>query len=51
MKKRTTTYKCDNCNEKLVNKINLENPISKEDITCNLCMKIFPTITSLNDGA
>ena len=48
MKKGTTTYKCDNCNEKLVNKINLENHISKEHITCNLCMKIFPTITSLN---
>ena len=51
MKKGTTTYKCDNCNEKLVNKINLENHISKEHITCNLCMKIFPTLTSLNDGA
>ena len=48
MKKGTTTYKCDNCNEKLVNKINLENHISKEHITCNLCMKIFLTITSLN---
>ena len=30
----TTTYKCD-CNEKLVNNINLENHISKEHITCN----------------
>ena len=48
MKKGTTAYKCDYCNEKLVNKNNLENHISKEHITCNLCMEIFPTITSLN---
>ena len=48
IKKGSTTYKCDNCYEKFANKINLENHISKEHITCNLCMKIFPIITSLN---
>ena len=48
MKKGTTPYKCDNCDEIISNKTNLENHIRKEQITCTLCMKIFPTITSLN---
>ena len=48
IRKGTTTYKCDNCNEKLATKVELENHISKEHITCTLCKKIFPTITSLN---
>ena len=48
MKKGTTTYKCDNCDEKIANKTNIENHINREQITCNLCMKILPTITSLN---
>ena len=39
----------DNCIEKLANKTNLENHIIKEHLTCTLCMKIFPTITKLNN--
>ena len=48
MKKGTKTYKCDSCIEKLANKTNLENYLNKEHKPCNLCMKILPTITSLN---
>ena len=31
MKKGTETYKCDNCNEKLDNKTNLNNQINKHE--------------------
>ena len=47
-RKRTTTYKCDNFNKKLAKQTDFKNHISKEHITCTLCKKIFPTITSLN---
>ena len=48
MKKGTTTYKCDNCNEKLDDKLKLKYHITKEHIACATCFKIFPTISSLN---
>ena len=48
MHKGTPLYKCDNCNEKLDNKTKLIYRITKEYIACNICLKIYPTIKSLN---
>ena len=48
MKKGTTTYKCDNSNEKLTNILYLQNHINKKHITWNIFMEILPTIISLN---
>ena len=48
MHKGTNQYKCDNCNEKLKNKAQLKYHITKELISCNICLKIYPTIKSLN---
>ena len=48
MVKGRNIYKCDNCNEKLDDKQKLNYCITKEHICCAICIKIFPTITSLN---
>ena len=48
MVKGRNIYKCDNCNEKLDDKLKLKYHITKEHIACTICLKIFPTITSLN---
>ena len=48
MLKGTNVYKCDNCNEKLEDKSKLKYHNTKEHIASNICLKIFPTITSLN---
>ena len=47
--KGTNIYKCDNCNEKMKNRNVLKQHINKEHITCSLCDKVFPSITSLNN--
>ena len=47
--KGTNIYKCDNCNEKMENRNVLKQHINKEHITCSLCDKVFPSITSLNN--
>jgi hypothetical protein len=47
--KGTNLYKCENCDEKLENKNKLKHHINKEHITCSLCEKVYPTITSLNN--
>ena len=48
MLKGTHVYKCDNCNEKLEDKTKLKYHITKEHIPCNICLKINPTIKSIN---
>ena len=48
MHKGTNLYKCDNCNKKLEDKTKLKYHITKEHIACNICLKIYPTIKSLN---
>ena len=57
MVKGRNIYKCDNCNEKLDDKLKLKYHIIKEHMLyhiikehmlCAICLKIFPTITSLN---
>ena len=48
MLKETNEYKCDNCNEKLGDKSKLKYHITKKHIACNICLKINPTIKSLN---
>jgi hypothetical protein len=48
MVKGRNIYKCDNCNEKLDDKPKLKYHIMKEHIACAICLKIFPTRTSLN---
>ena len=48
MQKGTNLYKCDNCNEKLEDKTKLKYHIIKEHIACNICLKVYPTIKSLN---
>ena len=47
--KRYHILKCDNCNEKGENRNVLKQHINKEHITCSLCDKVFPSITSLNN--
>ena len=47
--KGTNIYKCDNCSEKMENRSLLKQHINKEHITCSRCVKVFPTITSLNN--
>ena len=48
MLKGKNVYKCNNCYEKLGDKNKLKYHITKEHIACNICLKIFPTIKSLN---
>ena len=48
MLKGTNVYKCDNCNEKLEDKTKFEYHLTKEHIAYNICLKIYPTIKSLN---
>ena len=48
MVKGTNIYKCDNCEEKHNTKSKLKYHITKGHITCTICLKIFPTIQSLN---
>ena len=48
MVKGRNVYKCDNCNEMFDNKLKLKYHMTKEHIGCAICIKVFPTITSLN---
>ena len=48
MVKGKNIYKCDNCNEKHTDKVKIKCHITKEHISCATCLKVFPTIYSLN---
>ena len=48
MVKGGNQYKCGNCNEKFDDKPKLKYHITKKHIACTICLKTFPTITSLN---
>ena len=38
---------CDNCNEKLDNKLKFKYHITNDHIACAICLKIYPIITLL----
>ena len=45
MVKGRNIYKCENCNEKLDNKLKIKYHIIKKNIACAICIKVFPTRT------
>ena len=46
-KKGRNFYKCDNCDDKFVDKMILGQHITKYHISCLICKKVFPDGNSL----
>ena len=49
LKKGTAIYKCDNCNERFEDKMQLVQHITTYHVSCSICKKVFPTSNSLSN--
>ena len=49
LEKGTALYKCDNCNERFEDKMQLVQHITTYHVPCSICKKVFPTSSSLSD--